>query len=405
MDKELANIYKGYLAELMEFSRNGKVRLALTRAIASYRENLSKTLEKYPHTVKLADEVRKIKERSIRRWKRLLREAMENLEDNGAEAYFAETSEEARKIAGEIVGSKKIVVKSKSLTAEEISLREYLEDLGNEVWETDIGELIIQLSRSKPSHLTSPAIHVPREEVARLLSNVLGVRVAPEIAEEVKVARAFLRRKFIDAHVGISGSNAVAADTGSLFIIENEGNVRLSTGLPPIHLAIVGIEKVVPNMIDAFKVVEVTWRYAQYTVPSYLNIISGPSKTGDIEKIVTYGVHGPKELHVIFLDNGRSTMARDPVFKEALYCLRCGGCMYECPVFALAAGSFGYKYFIGYGAIWTAFVAGGMKRAAPIVYTCLRCDRCAERCPVKIDTSRMVLKLRAELLSPSRHAS
>ena len=123
-------------------------------------------------------------------------------------------------------------------------------------------------------------------------------------------------------------------------------------------------------------------------------MISGPSKTGDIEKTTTYGAHGPRELHVVFLDNGRSEMAKDPALREALYCLRCGGCMYECPVFALVGGKFGYRYFIGYGAAWIAHVAG-LDRAAPVAYTCLRCARCVERCPMKIDTGKIVSRLRS----------
>jgi len=129
-----------------------------------------------------------------------------------------------------------------------------------------------------------------------------------------------------------------------------------------------------------------------------VNIISGPSKTGDIEKVTTYGAHGPKEMHVVFVDNGRSEMAKDPVLREALYCLRCGGCMYECPVFGLVGGKFGYKYFIGYGAAWVAYVAG-LARAAPVAYTCLRCGRCVERCPVKIDTGSIISRMRGLLVN------
>jgi L-lactate dehydrogenase complex protein LldG len=156
---------------------------------------------------------------------------------------------------------------------------------------------------------------------------------------------------------------------------------------------LVGIEKLVPTLADAFKVAEVTWRYAQYVIPSYMSLIGGPSKTGDIEKVITYGAHGPKEYHVVFIDNGRSELAKDPDLKEALYCLRCGGCMYECPVFSLVGGRFGHKYFIGYGAAWELAVSG-LEWAAPIAYTCLRCDRCKERCPVEINTAKIVLRIR-----------
>jgi L-lactate dehydrogenase complex protein LldG len=382
-----------YYHRLMSAFQNEKIALAIERATASYRSNVTFALTKYPHTVELAKEVRSIKERSLERWEGLLKEAMDNIVSNRGQAYFAKTAADARKIIGDLVGKEKVVVKSKSLTSEEIGLRQHLQSLGNEVWETDLGEFIIQLLGEEPMHILSPAIHVPREEVAKLFSNVMKESIPADIQEEVRAARRFLRSKYISAQVGISGANIVAADTGAVFVLENEGNARLVTGFPEKHIVLVGIEKLVPTLSDAFKVAEVTWRYAQYVIPSYMSLIGGPSKTGDIEKVITYGVHGPKEYHVVFIDNGRSELAKDPDLKEALYCLRCGGCMYECPVFSLVGGRFGHKYFIGYGAAWE-LVVSGLEWAAPIAYTCLRCGRCKERCPVKIDTAKIVLKIR-----------
>jgi L-lactate dehydrogenase complex protein LldG len=154
------------------------------------------------------------------------------------------------------------------------------------------------------------------------------------------------------------------------------------------------MEKLVPAFNDACKVSEVTWRYANYTVPSYVSLVSGPSKTGDIEKVTTYGAHGPREFHVIFLDDGRTRLAEHPILKQALYCLRCGGCLYECPVFAVTAGHFGDKYFAGIGAVWAAIVSRDMEKAAAIAYTCLTCGRCRQRCPMKIDVPEMIIELR-----------
>jgi len=397
MTQSIGQAYRENYGAMMKALRNERIALALSRATASYRQNVSKALTKFPHTVALADEVRGIKERSVQQWESLLKEASDNIVENHGQAYFAKTAEDARRIVGEIIGSKKVIVKAKSLTCEEIDLRHHLQEIGNQVWETDLGELILQLLDEEPMHILSPAIHVPKEDVAELFSKAMGKQIPPEIAVEVAAAREFLRQRYVEADIGISGANIVSADTGSLFIIENEGNARLCTGLPPVHIAVVGIEKLVPTLAEGFKVAETTWRYAQYTVPSYMNLISGPSKTGDIEKTTTYGAHGPKEMHVVFVDNGRSMMAKDPVLREALYCLRCGGCMYECPVFALVGGKFGYKYFIGYGAAWVAYVSG-LARAAPVAYTCLRCARCVERCPVKIDTGSIISRLRALLV-------
>ena len=386
--------FKAYKTQLMEAAHNDRISTALSRAIKSYRANTNNALRKFPHTIELAEEVRKIKEDSIGRMRELAEQACESIEGNKGHAYIADTAEEALKIIDDLVGKDKLIVKGKSMTGEEIDLREHLEESGNEVYETDLGEFIIQHLKSKPMHILSPAIHVPKEDVATLLTNITGKKVAPDIAEEVAIVRNLLREKYFQADIGLSGANVVSADTGTLFLISNEGNVRLCTGVPPVHIALVGLEKLVPTLHDAWKVAEVTWRYANYNIPSYVSLVSGPSKTGDIEKVTTYGAHGPKELHVVFLDSGRTKLAKHPLLRQALYCLRCGGCLYECPIFAVTAGYFGDKYFAGIGAVWTAQITGNLEKAAPIIYTCLTCGRCKVRCPMKIDVPQMCLELR-----------
>lgn len=392
-------VFRDYAKQLNEAAHDANISLALSRAIASYRGNTNKALTRFPHTVGLAEEVRRIKDDATTRLDELVEQVMASIEENHGKAYYAGTAEEALAIVEKLVGTGKTIVKAKSMLGEEIGLREHLEEKGNEVWETDLGEFILQLRHDRPMHILSPSIHVPREEVAKLFTQVFGREIPPDIAAEVGAVREFLREKYFRADIGMSGANIVAADTGAMFIIENEGNARLSTGVPPVHIAVVGIEKIVPTIGDAFKVAEVTWRYANYTVPSYVNIISGPSKTGDIEKVTTYGAHGPRELHVIFMDAGRKEMAREEVFRQALFCLRCGGCMYECPVFALTAGHFGYRYLGGIGAAWTAFGSGGLLQALPLVYTCLRCGRCVERCPMQIDVPAMMAELRRRIVA------
>jgi len=356
-------------------------------------------LKRFPHTPDLAEEVRRIKEDSTGRLPELVDQARESIEKNNGKTYFAKTREEALQLAGSIIGTGQTVVKAKSILGEELQLREHLIEQGNEVWETDLGEFILQLRNERPMHIVSPSIHVPREKVAELFTEFFGREIPPDIAEEVGAVREFMRDKYFSAEFGINGANVVAADTGAMVIIENEGNARLCSAAPPVNIVLIGTEKIVPGFQDAMKVAEVTWRYANYTIPGYVNIISGPSKTGDIEKVTTYGAHGPGELHVIFVDNGRSKMAAEPLFKQGLYCLRCGGCMYECPVFQLTAGYFGHRYLGGIGAIWTAFVAGGLDHAAPLLYTCLRCGRCMERCPMSIDVPAMVSELRRRVAS------
>jgi L-lactate dehydrogenase complex protein LldG len=389
------SVFTEYKKALMDAAHNERIRLALTRAIGSYRSNTNQALERFPHTIKLAAEVKEIKMRAIDDMEALAQQACEAVEFNKGKAYIAKTAAEALKIIDDLVGTGKLIVKGKSLTGEEIELREHLEAQGNDVYETDLGEFILQNLGSRPMHLVSPAIHVPREDVAKLLSRITGEELPPDDIEMmVATARKLLREKFFEADIGMSGANVVSADTGTLFLIENEGNIRLSTSAPPIHIALVGMEKLVPTLSDAFKVAEVTWRYANYTVPGYVSLISSPSKTGDIEKVTTFGAHGPKELHVIFIDDGRTELAKRPILRQALYCLRCGGCLYECPVFAVTAGYFGDRYFTAIGAVWAAMVSRNVEKAASIAYTCLTCGRCKIRCPVEIDGPEMIIELR-----------
>lgn len=391
--------YGEYSKDINRAQNDDNIRKAITRAVKAYRETTDATMERFPHTPALAAEVREIKRQSVIKRKELLAQAMESVERNKGKAFYAKDKHEALVMASEIIGKNKTVVKGKSMLGEELHLREYLEEEGNEVWETDLGEFILQLKKDRPMHILSPAVHVPREKVAEIFTNFFGREIEPDIAKEVTAVREFMREKYFAADVGISSANVVASDTGAFVIIENEGNVRLSTSVPPVHLLIVGTEKLVPTFQEAMKVAEVTWRYAQYGVPSYVNIVTGPSKTGDIEKVTTYGAHGPKEFYVIFVENGRDEMAAEDDFKQALHCLRCGGCMYECPVFQITAGTFGETYLGGIGTIWNVFTSGGLDATAPQIYNCLRCGRCVERCPMQIDVPSMVGELRKRLVN------
>lgn len=388
------SITTDYRKEIMEAAHSERIKLALSRAIASYRSNTNTALKKFPHTIKLAEEVLEIKKKAVGEMEKLAQQACEVIQENKGKAYIAKTAKDALNIIDGLVGKGKLIVKGKSMTAEEIGLREHLEEHGNEVYETDLGEFIIQKLGSRPMHILSPAIHVPKEDVAKLFSKITGKELKPDIENLVATARALLREKYFKADIGMSGANVVSADTGTMFIIENEGNIRLATGAPPVHIALIGMEKLVPTLGDAFKVAEVTWRYANYTIPSYVSMISGPSKTGDIEKVTTYGAHGPKEVHVIFMDAGRTELAKHPILRQALYCLRCGGCLYECPIFALTAGHFGDKYFTGIGAVWAYLLSNNEEKGAAMAYTCLTCGRCKVRCPMKIDVPEMIVELR-----------
>ena len=235
MKKEKESDFKSYKKEIMDAAHNDRLRLALSRAVKSFRGNVKKALEKYPHTVTLADEVRSIKQKSIQDMEKLAHQAIAAIEENKGKGYVARTSEEALEIISGLSARKKAHRQGKSMTTEEVGLREHLEKAGNEFFETDLGEFIVQMRGERPMHILSPAIHVPREDVARLFTKIMGQEIAPdaEIADMVAAARTYLRDKFFKADIGISGANVVAAETGTLFIIENEGNIRLSTGAPP----------------------------------------------------------------------------------------------------------------------------------------------------------------------------
>ncbi len=388
------SVFTDYKKEIMDAAHNDRIRLAISRAVVSYRANTSDALKKFPQTIKMAEEVREIKSKAVGDMEKLAQQACAAIESNKGKAYIAKTADEALNIIDKLVGKGKLIVKGKSMTGEEVEVREHLEHMGNEVYETDLGEFIIQKLNSRPMHILSPAIHVPKEDVAKLFSGIVGKELPADISILVATARKLLREKYFEADIGMSGANVVAADTGTLFLIENEGNIRLATGAPPIHIALIGMEKLVPTLWDAYKVAEVTWRYANYVVPGYVSLISSPSKTGDIEKVTTYGAHGPKELHVIFMDAGRTELAKHPILRQALYCLRCGGCLYECPVYAVTAGHFGDKYFAGCGMVWAGMISGKTEKAAALAYTCLTCGRCKVRCPMEIDTPAMCVELR-----------
>jgi iron-sulfur cluster protein len=223
------------------------------------------------------------------------------------------------------------VVKSKSMATEEIHLNAALEGAGMSVGETDLGEWIIQLAGQTPSHMVMPAIHMTREEVAELFSKEVDERLTSDIPRLVAVARQELRAKFLAADLGISGANIAVAETGSIVLVTNEGNARLVTTLPKVHIALVGIEKLVESFGDVVPILEALPRSATaQLLTSYVSIISGPTENDD---------GSPKELHVILMDNRRSEMARDPLFKQALQCIRCGSCLNVCPVFRPGGGA------------------------------------------------------------------
>jgi L-lactate dehydrogenase complex protein LldF len=336
----------------------------------------------------LRDHAKRIKEHALAHLDRYLEQLEASVVKLGGKVHWAATAEDARRIVVEIARTSncKHAVKSKSMTSEEIHLNPALEKAGVEVTETDFGEFIIQVAGERPSHLVAPAVHHTRESIARVLSQHLGEQLSDDPKSLAMVGRRVLREKFRVADMGITGANFAVAETGTVVLVTNEGNGRLTTTCPRVHVAIMGIEKVIPRFIDLPVFLKLLARGATgQTLSVYTTLISGAKRAGELD--------GAEEFHLVLLDNGRSKVLATP-FRESLQCIRCGACLNACPVYRRIGGhAYGGVYSGPIGSILTPLY-DSVPLNPDLPHASSLCGACVAACPVKINIPHMLIGLR-----------
>lgn len=377
-----------FFAQSAAATRDAELRRKLENATGRHLDHVAETRAEFPDYESERSASRRIKEDAIARLDELLVELKERLEANGCRVFVAADAAEARKYIVDLARDRGVhrVVKGKSMATEEIELNPALIQAGCEVVETDLGEYIVQLRNERPSHIITPAIHLSKEDIGTLFHEKLGIPYTSDPEALTAAARDRLREVFLAAEMGVTGANFAIAETGTLVLVENEGNGRMSSTLPELFVAVIGIEKVIPRIADLSHFLEVLARTATgQKLTTYTNFVSGPRRAGESD--------GPREMHVVLLDNGRSGMLADPVLREALYCLRCGACLNVCPVYRRIGGhAYGSTYPGPIGSIVSPSLFGGVNAALPFASTL--CGACREICPVKIDIPRILLHLR-----------
>ncbi len=373
---------------------------AVGRAVHLFRGNRARVLAELPQWEEWREQARAIKAHTLAHLDYYLDLLDRRIRAAGGQVHWAAEAAEARAIILDLARRHNVrrVAKSKSSVTSEIALNPALEATGIDVTETDLGEFIVQLAGEEPSHFVVPAIHKDIAQVAALFSQHLDLPPSDDPAVLTEAARLHLRRKFLEAEMGISGVNFAVAESGTIVLFENEGNARMVTTLPRLHVAVMGIEKVVPRLADLAVMLRVLPLSAVGAwTAEYISLITGPARRGEAD--------GPAEFHLVILDNGRSRILADREMREALQCIRCAACLNVCPVYEHAGGyAYGSIYSGPIGAVLTPLFQGTAV-AGTLPFASSLCGACAEVCPVKIDIPRLLVTLRrrtvGDRLSPA----
>ncbi|MFH1136900.1 MAG: LutB/LldF family L-lactate oxidation iron-sulfur protein [Pseudomonadota bacterium] len=376
--------------------QNEFLQLALSRATGTFKNNRTRAAADLGYFEELRERAKEAKDRALLNLDVYLPRLEENVRARGGQVAYARDGREVIEYILNLAREKglKTVVKGKSMTTEEIYLNPALEAAGLEVMETDLGEYIIQLVGERPSHIIGPAIHKTKEEIGRLFEEKIGLPYTDQPEVMTQAVRVKLRQKFLDADLGITGANFAVAETGTIVLLENEGNIRMSTTLPKVHVVVMGLEKVVADMEDLSSLLRILPLSAVgQRLPSYVSFLTGPGRREG---------EGPEELHLIILDGFRSKVLADPDFRQILRCLRCGACLNFCPVYARLGGhSYPWVYSGPIGVVLTG-AAMGAEAAANVVASSTLCQACGQVCPVKIELPSLILKLRQRLARGDR---
>ncbi len=363
-----------------------------TGARGRYQDRLNASAH-FPQMEEMQDRAREIRAHTLRRLDHYLAQFANAVEQRGGTVYFASDADEANDyiVALALAENAKRIVKVKSMVTEELNLNGALEDAGLEVAETDLGEFIVQLAGETPSHIITPVVHKNRFEIGELFESELGVAYTHNPAELNAIARTHLRDRFLNADLGISGVNFAVAEDGAIALVTNEGNGRMCTTTPRVHVAVMGMERIVPTKADLAVMLEVLARSATgQKLSVYSNIVAGSRRPGEPD--------GPDQFHVVIVDNGRTaTLASDVA--EILYCIRCGACLNACPVYRHVGGhAYGSVYMGPIGKVLTPSLLG-IEQWHELPATSSLCGACEEACPVRIDIPKLLVKLRNQSTS------